>query len=287
MGPMTGRTASGTGDAARRANRAGWWLWPLVGLGALALIGVLTLRFGGNVPWPWTPPSAGTTLEMSTTLDDLVLSLAIAPARPGDNAATVTLSDKAGRPVSDAERVDVRFSFLDIKQGTQILVAQPQGRGTYQARGSFITGTGRWQAEVLVRRPEVGDARTAFRFVVTPDGAAESLSADVVALGGALEVENPMPATKDSIARGEQIYRTECQVCHGPRGRGDGPAGANLKPRPADFRAHMADGHTDGELFFWISEGVAESAMPGFKDRLSEEDRWHVLNYLKLFAPAK
>lgn len=274
----------GSGDHGQPGPTS-WRVWPLLGLGALALIGMLVLRFGGSVPWSWTASDATSRLQMSAALDDLTLALIIAPARPGYNTATVILADSNGRPIDDAERVDVRFSYLDVRQGTQILVAQPQGQGEYVAQGNTITTDGRWQAEVLVRRPGSGDIRTAFRFVITPDGAAALLPTDVVALGAALEVKNPVPASPESISRGEQIYRTECQLCHGPRGRGDGPAGATLRPKPADFRIHLAEGHADGELFFWISEGIAETAMPGFKDRLSELDRWHVVNYIKLFAP--
>ena len=47
----------------------------------------------------------------------------------------------------------------------------------------------------------------------------------------------------------------------------------------------MAAGHTDADLFYWLSEGVAGTAMPAFKDRLSVDERWHVINYLKTFAP--
>ena len=48
----------------------------------------------------------------------------------------------------------------------------------------------------------------------------------------------------------------------------------------------MAAGHTDGELFNWVSNGVEGTAMPAYADRLSEEDRWHVINFIKTFAPA-
>lgn len=281
------RSPGSSHTSAATTPRPALWLWPLLGLGTMALIGVLALRFGSPAPWPWAPADATPRLQMNTVLDDMTLGLALAPARPGYNTATVILADSDGHPIDDAERVDVRFSYLDVQQGTQILVAQPQGQGEYVAQGNAITANGRWQAEVLVRRPAFGDVRTAFRFVITPDGVAAALPAGAVALGAALEVQNPVPASPESIRRGEQIYRIECQLCHGPRGRGDGPAGATLRPKPADFRVHLADGHTDGELFFWISEGVAETAMPGFKDRLSEIDRWHVLNYIKLFAPSK
>jgi len=46
----------------------------------------------------------------------------------------------------------------------------------------------------------------------------------------------------------------------------------------------MAAGHTDGQLFYWVSYGVQGTAMPAFKDSLSEEERWNVINYLRTFA---
>jgi hypothetical protein len=47
----------------------------------------------------------------------------------------------------------------------------------------------------------------------------------------------------------------------------------------------MAAGHTDGELYNWLSKGVPGTAMPGFEGQLSETDRWHVINYIRGFAP--
>jgi mono/diheme cytochrome c family protein len=55
-----------------------------------------------------------------------------------------------------------------------------------------------------------------------------------------------------------------------------------LIPRPADLRIHTAPGvHTDGELFYWVSYGFPNSAMPAWKDLLTEEQRWSVLNYAR------
>jgi mono/diheme cytochrome c family protein len=100
-----------------------------------------------------------------------------------------------------------------------------------------------------------------------------------------LSLPNPQPATSQSLARGQEIYETAgCASCHGLSGRGDGPDGRLLRPRPADFRVHLAAGHTDRELFDWISNGVSGTAMPPFRDTLSEDDRWHVINYIRTFA---
>ena len=48
---------------------------------------------------------------------------------------------------------------------------------------------------------------------------------------------------------------------------------------PSDFRIHIPF-HSDRFFFLVMSNGFG-SAMPGFGDRLSEEDRWNVLNYLQ------
>ncbi|MEK7215063.1 MAG: CopD family protein [Chloroflexota bacterium] len=99
-------------------------------------------------------------------------------------------------------------------------------------------------------------------------------------------VVNPYPATDDSIRSGEAVYQANCLSCHGATGRGDGPAGLVLNPKPADFRVHMAAGHTDGELFNWLSNGFPGTAMPAFGDKLTEEQRWHAVNFIRTFAPS-
>jgi mono/diheme cytochrome c family protein len=99
-------------------------------------------------------------------------------------------------------------------------------------------------------------------------------------------LKNPFPPDTASIARGREVYEANCITCHGPSGRGDGPLAASLRPRPADFRVHMAAGHTDGELFTWLSKGVPGTAMPPFEGQLSETDRWHAVNYIRGFAPS-
>jgi mono/diheme cytochrome c family protein len=92
---------------------------------------------------------------------------------------------------------------------------------------------------------------------------------------------NPVAPTQASLDRGGAIYSERCAVCHGDTGRGDGPAAFGLNPRPADLRVHLAAGHTDAQLFDWISNGYPNSAMPSFKSDLSEEDRWNIINYLR------
>jgi mono/diheme cytochrome c family protein len=97
---------------------------------------------------------------------------------------------------------------------------------------------------------------------------------------GEVAIPNPVPATAASLARGEELYRQHCVTCHGLQGRGDGPLARTLNPRPADLRVHTSQ-HTEGQLWVWISDGVPGTAMPAFASSLSEEDRWHLVNYLR------
>jgi copper transport protein len=95
-------------------------------------------------------------------------------------------------------------------------------------------------------------------------------------------IRDPVPPDERSLAIGRDVYTTYCETCHGETGRGDGPTGLRLVPRPADLRIHTAPGvHTDGELYYWISYGFPNSAMPAWKDMLTEEQRWSVLNYAR------
>jgi len=95
-------------------------------------------------------------------------------------------------------------------------------------------------------------------------------------------IRDPVPPDERSLAVGRDVYTTNCETCHGETGRGDGPTGLRLVPRPADLRIHTAPGvHTDGELFYWVSYGFPNSAMPAWKDLLTEEQRWSVLNYAR------
>ncbi|HLZ26003.1 MAG TPA: CopD family protein [Chloroflexota bacterium] len=97
-----------------------------------------------------------------------------------------------------------------------------------------------------------------------------------------VNIRDPVPPDAQSLAVGKDVYTTNCETCHGETGRGDGPTGLRLVPRPADLRIHTAPGvHTDGELFYWVSYGFPNSAMPAWKDLLTEEQRWSAINYAR------
>ncbi len=98
-----------------------------------------------------------------------------------------------------------------------------------------------------------------------------------------VNIRDPVPPDDQSLAMGKDVYTTYCETCHGETGRGDGPSGLRLVPRPADLRLHTAPGvHTDGELYYWVAYGFPGSAMPAWKEQgLTDQQIWSVINYAR------
>lgn len=96
----------------------------------------------------------------------------------------------------------------------------------------------------------------------------------------AAAIESPVPATGESIARGRIFYETNCLVCHGAEGRGDGLVGQKfIEKAPVDLNDPYTQDQADGQLFFTLTRGRVK--MPFYRDALSPLERWDVINYVK------
>ena len=93
--------------------------------------------------------------------------------------------------------------------------------------------------------------------------------------------KNPVAADAASIARGKKLFQANCASCHGAQGKGDGPAGRALKPKPADLAA-MAGQHPDGDFAWKIANG--RGLMPAWKGMLSEAQIWDTVNFIQSLA---
>jgi len=101
------------------------------------------------------------------------------------------------------------------------------------------------------------------------------------------QLKNPVTASAESIAAGQQAYRRTCASCHGINGEG-GP-GNDLIPAAPDLTDATWDhGSSDGEIFDNIKNGVApDFNMVPFKDKLKDDEIWNVVNYLRSIAKKK
>lgn len=97
---------------------------------------------------------------------------------------------------------------------------------------------------------------------------------------------SPPASTPKSIAAGEKLFRAHCRLCHGNDARGDGP-----QAPPGSHPANLTDdtwnhGSTDAEILEVIRGGVGPKFdMKGFRSRLTTEEMWSLVHYLRSIGP--
>ncbi len=96
---------------------------------------------------------------------------------------------------------------------------------------------------------------------------------------------NPVPATLQSLKRGEVTFNRYCVTCHGPQGHGDGPvAGPPFGTGPFGLvlpiggPASVAKVFSDGHIYTTITLG--RGRMPNY-NRIPPQERWDVINYIR------
>lgn len=91
---------------------------------------------------------------------------------------------------------------------------------------------------------------------------------------------NPMANEPASVERGAVIWANACASCHGPKGRGDGPATAGLTRKPKDLtRIARPPVFPDGVLAYRIANGGV--VMPAWGSVLTEQDIWDLVSFIR------
>lgn len=93
---------------------------------------------------------------------------------------------------------------------------------------------------------------------------------------------NPLSPTVETLEQGKHIFIRECWVCHGDAGSGKGVYRDGLLPIPPDFSDGSYGNYTNADYFWRISEGVPWTAMPTWKFRYDENDRWALVFYIRV-----
>lgn len=103
-----------------------------------------------------------------------------------------------------------------------------------------------------------------------------------------LKMKNPVTLTPEVLLEAAIIYKDKCIKCHGTNGngKGSGTKGMDVKPRDYTDKSVM-EKIPDGQLF-WITLNGSDpetTEMEGYKKKLTEEQVWKLVHYVRSFAP--
>jgi mono/diheme cytochrome c family protein len=107
-----------------------------------------------------------------------------------------------------------------------------------------------------------------FRYGATPEEAGRA----------GVELTNPVAPTAATLAEGRRLYETFCLVCHGERGRGDGPLVPKI-PNPPSYTSQRVREMPAGRLFHVITRGSGR--MAPYASQVPAEDRWKIVHYVQ------
>ena len=103
----------------------------------------------------------------------------------------------------------------------------------------------------------------------------------------AAEVAFDVAMTPDNIVKGDSLYQHTCAPCHGPRGKGDGPASVALNPKPRDHSNGVyMDKLTNRHIHDVIHDGGAAfgyPTMPG-QPQLTDEQIAQAIAFVRTLS---
>jgi high-affinity iron transporter len=202
---------------------------------------------------------------------------------PGDHTQSV-------RRIAATARLAAQEYRLGVQNGKVVLPAEVEEARLFLTEARRTAGL--LPPEISRSASAEIDAILALVAGLVPgDSVAARVNALSAHLSQSLGVSlDEFPTRVPTLPRGAEVYQAYCAGCHGPSGRGDGPAGAGLNPPPANLAdaAALAD-VTPLDYFQKITIGVTGTAMPGYESQLSFDDRWAAAAYatmLRLPAPS-
>lgn len=96
-------------------------------------------------------------------------------------------------------------------------------------------------------------------------------------------INAPFPITTDGLNRGKELYNIYCGICHGEKGDGLGylvrDDGGKYPAAPANFLLDEFVNATNGRYYHSIMYG--KNVMGGYADKLSYEERWQVIHWIR------
>ncbi len=122
-------------------------------------------------------------------------------------------------------------------------------------------------------------------FLIVTKGLSIAQVDDWVAPKNVIDIKNPLAGNAEATKKGNKLYAQMCAICHGDLGKGDGIAGASLNPSPGNFTLEKIQSQTDGVIFWKLTTG--RPPMISYSEFLTEDQRWQLVNYIRVLGQKK
>jgi mono/diheme cytochrome c family protein len=146
-----------------------------------------------------------------------------------------------------------------------------QDKVKYEAESAFFAD-GRGSRAPVPRTVSQED------YVADP-GRATGIQAD-----GLYVARNPLPITRELLARGEQKFNVYCAPCHDRTGAGRGVVPAKSGWQAGNLHDARIVAFVDGEIFHVITRG--RRTMPAYRFQVPVDDRWAIVAYVRVLQRA-
>lgn len=93
------------------------------------------------------------------------------------------------------------------------------------------------------------------------------------------KLTNPLKADEATLVAGATLYRDHCAACHGDPVHPESPLSKTLNPPAPQFMSDSAD-MPEHHNFYIVQHGIRWTAMPGWKNAMSDQQIWQVVTFL-------
>jgi len=99
------------------------------------------------------------------------------------------------------------------------------------------------------------------------------------------KMKNSTEANAENLSIGKSLYSKHCKSCHGKEGYGDGTKADELDGDLGDFSSEEFQSQSDGALFY--KSYIGRYDMPNYEKKMSEEDMWILVHFMRSLGPKK
>jgi mono/diheme cytochrome c family protein len=96
-------------------------------------------------------------------------------------------------------------------------------------------------------------------------------------------LKNPVSANEENFVAAREHFADHCATCHANDGSGQTEMGRSFYPKAPDMRLPRTQQLSDGELFYFIENGIRLTGMPGWSTGTLEGEKssWQLVHFIR------